>query len=142
MLKTLITQPAFPPGKIACTRGVHEHVANGSLNILPYLRRDLSGDWGDMCDDDKLSSNQGLQSGGRLMSSYNLDRSYEAEFGTDNKLWIITEWDRSVTTRCCFRPNTDSVIFRFIFFNPQGGRRPAGIVRPVFFPLLFMEHQK
>ena len=47
------------------------------------------GDWGNLCSDDKDSNEMALITGGRIFSSY--------EFETD-KIWIITEADRSTTT--------------------------------------------
>lgn len=55
------------------------------------LDRHLSGDWGDLDDEDKAVNENALLSGGRLLSSYKHPE-------TGNKLWIITEHDRSVTT--------------------------------------------
>lgn len=58
---------------------------------MPYLRRHLHGDWGDLCDGDWQLNDAALTSGeDRLFSSYQVT--------PDLKLWIITEWDRSVTT--------------------------------------------
>ena len=56
------------------------------------LDRHQSGDWGDICTEDFGLNDQALEPGneGRLLSVYN----YEGE----PKFWIITEWDRSVTT--------------------------------------------
>src|SRR3546814_2412325 len=73
------------------TAGVDELVRQGRLNPSPYLRRHLHGDWGDLDDSDRRQNDAALQSGeDRLFSSYQVTR--------DLKLWIITEWDRSLTT--------------------------------------------
>jgi hypothetical protein len=73
------------------TRGVDQLVRQGGLNPIPCLRRHLHGDWGDLSDNDRRQNNAALKSGeDRLFSSY--------EVSPDLKLWIITEWDRSVTT--------------------------------------------
>jgi hypothetical protein len=57
---------------------------------LEFLSRHLRGDWGDLCQEDKTENELSLKYGFRLMSSYPV---------TDNeKLCIITEADRSVTT--------------------------------------------
>ncbi len=73
------------------TAGVDELVRQGRLNPTPYLRRHLHGEWGDLDDSDRRQNDAALQSGeDRLFSSYQVTR--------DLKLWIITEWDRSVTT--------------------------------------------
>jgi hypothetical protein len=57
---------------------------------LEFLSRHLRGDWGDLCREDKTENEVSLKYHFRLMSSYPV---------TDNeKIWIITEEDRSVTT--------------------------------------------
>jgi len=81
----------FSPGKIVMTRGVHALFQQGRLNPTSYLRRHLKGDWGDLDASDRRHNDAALKSGkDRLFSSYQLTPNL--------KLWIITEWDRSVTT--------------------------------------------
>ncbi len=87
----LASQARFSPGQVVMTIGVDELVRQGRLNPAPYLRRHLHGDWGDLCDDDRQLNDAALKSGeDRLFSSYQVTPGL--------KLWIITEWDRSVTT--------------------------------------------
>ena len=57
---------------------------------LEFLSRHLRGDWGDLCQEDKTENELGLKDGFRLMSSYQVAQT--------EKLWVITEADRSVTT--------------------------------------------
>ncbi|MBX6317235.1 hypothetical protein [Pigmentiphaga sp.] len=81
----------FSPGQTVMTLGVDELVRQGRLNPVPYLRRHLAADWGDLDDSDRRQNDAALKSGeDRLFSSYQVT--------PDLKLWIITEWDRSVTT--------------------------------------------
>ena len=82
----------FEPGLMMVTNGVHTLIEQGLLDIHSYLNRHLSGDWGELSDEDKQSNEQALQYGERLFSAY------EIEAGDERKLWIITERDRSVTT--------------------------------------------
>ena len=87
----ITSQARFSPGQIVMTIGVDELVQHGRLNPTPYLGRHLHGDWGDLSDDDRRLNDIALKSGeDRLFSSYQVT--------PDLKLWIITEWDRSVTT--------------------------------------------
>ncbi len=51
----------------------------------------LKGDWGDLSDDDMAENEFSLKEGFRLLSSYQLP-------DTGEKIWIITEADRSITT--------------------------------------------
>jgi len=90
MALVLLSQPRFPAGQLVMTAGVSDLVQQGRLTPVPYLRRHLDGDWGDLCDDDRRSNDAALKSGDRLFSSYQVTPTL--------KLWIITEWDRSVTT--------------------------------------------
>jgi len=60
------------------------------IDILSSLLRHQSGDWGDFCEDDRQQNEEALTEGLRLMSVY-----YTA---SRVKFWVITEWDRSVTT--------------------------------------------
>ncbi|MBN0649840.1 hypothetical protein JTM24_14065 [Pseudomonas aeruginosa] len=81
----------FNPGQMVVTSGVDALIRQGRLNPSPYLRRHLSGDWGDLDDSDRQQNDAALQSGeDRLFSSYQVT--------TELKIWVITEWDRSVTT--------------------------------------------
>ena len=87
----LASQARFSPGQVVMTAGVDELVRQGRLNPTPYLRRHLHGDWGDLSGDDRRLNDAALASGeDRLFSSYQVTPNL--------KLWIITEWDRSVTT--------------------------------------------
>jgi hypothetical protein len=84
------TTPLFPPGRLVATPGALALLDETNKSPLEFLSRHLRGDWGDLCQEDKTENELGLKYGFRLMSSYLI---------TDTeKLWIITEADRSVTT--------------------------------------------
>ena len=57
---------------------------------MALLRRHVTGDWGDVPEEDRLSNEQALIHGDRLLSSYRIRESLT--------VWIITEADRSATT--------------------------------------------
>lgn len=59
-------------------------------DVLRALRRHASGDWGDVCQEDRQENEFSLRRYLRLLSVYH-DR-------TGKKFWIITEADRSTTT--------------------------------------------
>lgn len=48
-------------------------------------------DWGDTCSEDRITNENALKNNERILAVY----IYK---NTDTKIWIITEWDRSVTT--------------------------------------------
>lgn len=54
------------------------------------LQRHNRGDWGDVGSDDWESNDLAVEEGSRLLSVY--------QSTTQTVFWIITEWDRSLTT--------------------------------------------
>ena len=78
----------FQSGKIVATPGALA-LAERGIDLLECLQRHLNGDWGDLCEEDKVENLFSLKHGLRLLSAYNTPLG---------KLWIITEADRSVTT--------------------------------------------
>lgn len=82
--------PLFPRGKLVMTCGISKLIEQGLLDPLPYIHRHLNGDWGDLSEDARCANDAALKHGDRLFSSYQINSQLE--------LWIITEWDRSVTT--------------------------------------------
>lgn len=62
---------------------------NGSTGV-EYLDRHLSGDWGNVGDEDWEANDRALQDGERVLSCYALP--------DHTNIWIITEADRSATT--------------------------------------------
>lgn len=78
--------------QLVVTRGVHERIERDeefAKGVYTSLRRYYSGDWGDLCDSDKEMNEIALKCGERIVARYNI--------GSD-KIYIITEWDRTVTT--------------------------------------------
>jgi hypothetical protein len=55
-----------------------------------FLQRHQIGDWSEMVREDQEENQRAIEQGFRVFSSYKLS--------TGQKLWVITEWDRSVTT--------------------------------------------
>jgi hypothetical protein len=53
------------------------------------IKRYANGDWGDLWEEDRLANEAALIDGERIFARYN------SKYGT---IYIITEWDRSVTT--------------------------------------------
>lgn len=84
----------FPIGRQVVTRGVYDKSMKDT-DFLAFVNQSFhrysEGDWGEICKEDKAQNEQALIDGERLMGSYeNKERGW--------KIWIITEWDRSVTT--------------------------------------------
>jgi len=83
-------RPKFPLGQIVATPGVLQALQATGQHPLQFLQRHASGDWGELCEEDKQENELSLRHGFRILSAYRLSD------GT--KLWIITEADRSATT--------------------------------------------
>ena len=77
--------PKFPMGRFVATPGA---LALG-IDLQALLARHTSGDWGDLGLEDQALNDRSVAEGERLLSSYDTPKG---------KVWIITEWDRSVTT--------------------------------------------
>jgi hypothetical protein len=90
-----IMKPLFPLGRTVATHAAASLLESQGEHAFDYLRRHASGDWGDLCEEDKQSNQEALECGDRILSAYRL------EDGT--KIWIITEADRSST--CCLLPS-------------------------------------
>ena len=82
-----VTAATFPLGQVVMTANAAAQLA--AEDIEKALTRHASGDWGEVCEEDRKENELSLKEGFRLLSVY---RSGETKF------WIITEADRSVTT--------------------------------------------
>src|ERR1700722_6998190 len=89
-MNSLPTIPLFSAGHIVATPGALALLEQTNQSPLEFLSRHLRGDWGDLCQDDKTENELSLKCGFRLLSSYQVTQT--------ERLWIITEADRSVTT--------------------------------------------
>ncbi len=78
----------FPLGQTVITPNAEESLDVGS--VATCIGRHVSGDWGDVDDEDKATNNEALILGNRVVSAYKDSQGV--------KFWIITERDRSVTT--------------------------------------------
>jgi hypothetical protein len=86
--------PLFDTGQIVATPGALRLLQNAGIDPRELLARHVSGDWGDLGDEDKQQNDIAVHTGEmRLFSSYLL-----SSVPGDEKVWCITEWDRSVTT--------------------------------------------
>jgi hypothetical protein len=82
----------FKLGKLVMTRGVHSKIKENvdfAVGVLDAFERYQRCDWGDLCDEDKAENEQALIDGDRIFAVYTCG---------NEKIWIITEHDRSVTT--------------------------------------------
>jgi hypothetical protein len=90
---TTTTKPSvsrFALGQPFITPGAEEALQIAGQTAIEFLRRHMSCDWGELSEDDVQENELSLKEGFRLLSAYRT--------GKGQKLWIITEADRSSTT--------------------------------------------
>ena len=80
----------FALGHIVATPGALEALKKAGQEPQHFLLRHARGDWGDLDAEDAAENRFGLAAGLRLLSSYTT--------AAGDKLWVITEADRSATT--------------------------------------------
>jgi len=81
-------KPKFPYGSIVATPNALRCISQDEF--IHGLQRHIAGDWGTLEPEDWSANEHALETGGRLFSVY-----YSS---AEQKFWIITEADRSVTT--------------------------------------------
>ena len=81
--------PLFPLGRVVATQSAVALMEAARIEPLELLRRHQSGDWGDLDEEDRRENDYAVSRFLRIFSAY----------GTSpDRLWVITEADRSVTT--------------------------------------------
>ena len=94
--------PLFQLGQIVATPGALQLLKEHRVAPFTLISRHVCGDWGDLDASDMRENSMALVHGHRILSSYQLTRRTKA--GADgagsvtDKVWIITEADRSSTT--------------------------------------------
>lgn len=83
-------QPRLPLGRLLATPAAFEALQTAGVSIFALVNRHARGDWGDVSDEDRQHNDLAAIAGQRVLSSYPLLDG--------QKIWIITEWDRSATT--------------------------------------------
>jgi hypothetical protein len=80
----------FKLGQQVITPGVFQLAMETGIDLKEYINRHVSGDWGDLSEEDKKANDYALDKELGIFSSY--------EINDLSTIWIITEADRSVTT--------------------------------------------
>jgi hypothetical protein len=80
----------FPLGRIAATPGALGALADAGESPGTFIKRHVSGDWGELDEHDRDESELCVVHGFRLLCGYTL--------ANGTRIWIITEADRSATT--------------------------------------------
>ncbi len=85
--------PLFATGPVYMTQGTHHLYLENQLDVMALLRRHITGDWQEMTLEDQQSNQEAVNEGFRVFSSFALTGCAESD-----KVWVITEADRSSTT--------------------------------------------
>ena len=80
----------FPLGQVVATVGALDALVQAKQKPEEFLARHQAGDWGEVPPEDAAENEFSLKKNFRLMSAYTLSNEV--------KIWIITEYDRSITT--------------------------------------------
>ena len=83
-------EPLFSLGQVVATPGALEILKIAKQDPLILLSRHVTGDWGDLDEEDQQENELSVEEGLRILSAYAIP--------TGVKVWIITEADRSSTT--------------------------------------------
>ena len=82
-------KPLFTLGQVVATPGALAAIGVSGDDLSTFLARHQSGDWGDIDAHDRRENQLSLEQGFRLLSAYHTSAG--------DKLWVITEADRSST---------------------------------------------
>ena len=76
-------KPKFQLGQLLATPGALKAMEDAGQSPAFFLQKHVNGDWGEVCDEDKLANDQALIDGSRILSAYKTLRGV--------RIWIITE---------------------------------------------------
>ena len=85
----------FPLGRIVMTANLQGRFQEANPEhweeeLQRLITRHVSGDWGDLDEEDKRENQLSLERGFRILSAYTT--------ASEIRVWVITEADRSCTT--------------------------------------------
>lgn len=84
-----IAKPKFRLGKLVSTPGALAALSEAGQSPMHFVSRHVQGDWGSCDEHDRQANEDALQNGDRIFSVYRTAK--------DQKIWVITEADRSST---------------------------------------------
>jgi hypothetical protein len=77
------TTKKFSLGKVVATPGALDALREAGQTPGEFLTRHVTGDWGDLDDEDRQANDSALTDGNRILSAYTTRKG--------ERLWIITE---------------------------------------------------
>jgi hypothetical protein len=89
-MEKITNKPLFDLGRLVATAGALAALEKTGQNAVEFLARHVTDDRGELSLEDRAENCLSLQQGFRLLSS--------CRTSPGDKLWVITEADRSSTT--------------------------------------------
>ena len=86
-------KPLFSLGRIVSTPGALHALHDAGQQPGEFLARHVTGDWGDLDDEDRNLNNAALIDGSRILSAYTTRKG--------ERIWVITEAVNEVGLRYC-----------------------------------------
>jgi hypothetical protein len=86
----------FSLGRVVITPGAKEALETAGQSADYFLSLHASGSWGDLDTGDRRLNDEAIAHEGDLDKQSRVFSSYRTH--DNEKVWVITEWDRSVTT--------------------------------------------
>ncbi len=84
-----IPRPKFAIGRTVATPGAMAAMEEAGVNPAELLKRHVTGDWGDVCEEDEGINDEAIDDGTRILSVYKVN--------DELTIWVITEADRPST---------------------------------------------
>ena len=76
-------KPLFDMGQVVATPGALDALREAGQQPHEFLARHVTGDWGDLDEEDRSRNGAAVSDGSRLLSSYTTRKG--------ERLWVITE---------------------------------------------------
>lgn len=83
-------KPLFDLGQLVATPGALAAFEKSGQSPMNFVSRHVTGDWGEIPEEDRKENQFSLEQGFRLLSSYRT--------AANDVVWVITESSRSHTT--------------------------------------------
>ena len=65
-------EPLFDLGQVVGTPGALQELENAGQHYAELLDRHVTGDWGELCDEDRAENELSVEKGFRIFSAYRL----------------------------------------------------------------------
>ena len=89
-MQRTVRKPLFDLGQLVATPAALAALEKTGQNPMEFVSRHVTGDWGELSEEDRKENELSLERGFRLLSSYRTN--------ANEVVWVITEANRSHTT--------------------------------------------